>query len=414
VRRAWAGAAALAGAGACTTAPPSAPTPVLEFESAARGGERAACFTASGGAALHATAATPPIVVARSGAGAASSDALWIRCAGTGSGRGCALRLRDGGAARTIELPASGQRERFEWTALPIAAAAGGEVEIAVAENGGELWLDQFAWGSATRPPDPAASPPVWRDGPLELRAAPGARVFDPEWVQHLLREQYGAVARLLGRELRGPLLLIALPAATWPRPGAGAFQQSRAIFLRDDELHLPWRSFSHEIAHVFEEERAASLPRFWSEGLACALADEVEARLYERGVARARVRWTRLLARGDALYRPSSAPPNPALAFARSQADGATSDRSDYEWAGAVVDALAQAGGPGYFARLEAGLDAAKPGVGAGDTAAAAAPFVAAARADVSGILQRAGIPWPPAAPRDVPAAGATPSGSR
>jgi hypothetical protein len=412
VRRAWAGAAALAGA--CATGPPSTPATVLEFESAARGGERAACFTASGGAALHATAATPPIVVARAGAGAATSDALWIRCAVAGGGRSCALRLRDGGAARTLELPASGQRERFEWTALPIAAAAGGEVEIAVAEPGGELWLDQFAWGSATRPPDPGASPPVWRDGSLELRAAPGARVFDPDWVQHLLREQYGAVARLLGRELRGPLLLIALPAATWPRPGAGAFQQSRAIFLRDDELHLPWRSFAHEIAHVFEEERAAALPRFWSEGLACALADEVEARLYERGVARARVRWTQLLARGDALYRPGSAPPNPALAFARSLADGATSDRSDYEWAGAVVDALAQAGGPGYFARLEAALDAAKPEVVAGDVATAAAPFVAAARADVSEILRQAGIPWPPVVPRGAPAAGAGPSDPR
>jgi len=166
------------------------------------------------------------------------------------------------------------------------------------------------------------------------------------------------------------------------------------------------------------------ALPRFWSEGLACALADEVEARLYDRGVPRARVRWGELLARGDALHRPGDPPPNPALAFASPAADGTATDRRDYEWAGAVVDALAQKGGPGYFARLEARLAAPPAGGVAGATgaagdsavsaAAAAAPFVAAARADCSGLLERAGIPWPRLPQEGVPPGSAAAPGSR
>lgn len=411
-----AGAALLAGA--CVAPPRGPPAEVAEFETAARGGERVASFTASGGTALHVSAATPPVVVARPPAGGdvrELRDVLWLRYATRGAEETFPLRVRCGGVERRLELPATGHRDRFEWTPVVCSSAgpaAGGDVELSLADGSAvELWLDQLAWGSGAVGPDPAASPPVRRDGPLELRAAAGARVFDPEWVQHLLREQYAAVARLLGRELHGPLLLVALPAAEWPRPGAGAFQQGRAIYLRDDELHLPWRSFAHEIAHVFEEERATALPRFWSEGLACALADEVEARLYDRGVPRARVRWGELLARGDALHRPGDPPPNPALAFATAAAaDGAAADRRDYEWAGAVVDALAQRGGPDYFARLEA-LLAAPPAAGragaaeatagandpAGAAAAAAVPFVEAARVDCSGLLGRAGIPWPP-----------------
>jgi len=422
-------------AGACVAPPRSRAAAVLEFEAAARGGERADSFTASGGTALHVSAATPPVVVARPPAGA-PRERLWVRGATRGAATSAPLRVRCGGVEVQVELPATGHRDRFEWTPLelaPAGASADSDVELSLGEGSdAELWLDQLAWGSGdSDAPDPAASPRVWRDGMLELRASAGARVFDPEWVQHLLREQYGAVARLLGRELRGPLLLVALPAARWPRPGAGAFQQGRAIYLRDDELHLPWRSFAHEIAHVFEEERATALPRFWSEGLACALADEVEARLYDRGVPRARVRWGELLARGDALHRPGDPPPNRALAFATAAADGAAADRRDYEWAAAVVDALAQKGGPGYFARLEALLAAPQAGGAAGGgagatgaagvagdpaaaAAAAAAPFVEAARADCSGLLERAGIPWPRLPQEGVPPGSAAAPGSR
>jgi hypothetical protein len=411
----FAAAAALL-AGACVAPPRSRAAEVLEFEAAARGGERVASFTASGGTALHVSAATPPVVVARPPAGS-PRERLWVRSSTRGAAPSAPLRVRCGGVEVQAELPATGHRDRFEWTPLELASADSspdGDVELSLAEaSDAELWLDQLAWGDGTSDaPDPAASPRVWRDGMLELRAASGARVFDAEWVQHLLREQYAAVVRLLGRELRGPLLLVALPAAQWPRPGAGAFQQGRAIYLRDDELHLPWRSFAHEIAHVFEEERATALPRFWSEGLACALADEVEARLWDRGVPRARVRWGELLARGDALHRPGDPPPNRALAFATAAADGAAADRRDYEWAGAVVDALAQKGGPGYFARLEALLAA--PPAGGMDAAAAAAPFVAAARADCSGLLERAGIPWPRLPPEGVPPGSAAAPGSR
>ena len=84
-------------------------------------------------------------------------------------------------------------------------------------------------------------------------------------------------------------------------------------------------------------------------------------------------MRWGELLARGDALHRPGDPPPNRALAFATAAADGAAADRRDYEWAGAVVDALAQKGGPGYFARLETLLEAEPAGNVAGATGAAA-----------------------------------------
>src|SRR5262249_38758791 len=211
-----------------------------------------------------------------------------------------------------------------------------------------DLRLEQFAGGSGDAPPDAAASPPVWRDGQLELRAGFDAKVADPEWALHLLREQYAAVARLCGRELDGPIVLVALSSAQWPGDATGAFQNGCALFLRERELHLPWRSFAHEIAHLFEQQGSLTLPRFWSEGFACAVADEVEASLYDRGVPRARVRWRRLLAEGDELHRPGASEPNRAIASKAASA----SDRRDYEWAGALVDALAQAGGPGLFPR--------------------------------------------------------------
>jgi len=401
------------GAAACV-APPPPPPAVHECEGEAGGGERVVSYTAAGGAALRLAAGTPALEVPRVAFDAAASSAaraptLWLRLACDGREEvQCELGVRGGTRERRAVAP-TGHRERFEWRQLlpPAGAfdpgvagdAAEGAIELRVT-GAGELRLDQFAWGVGDAPPAAAASPPVWRDGRLELRAGFDAQVADPEWALHLLREQYTAVARLCGRELDGPVVLIALSSAQWPGDATGAFQNGCAIFLRERELHLPWRSFAHEIAHLFEEQGGLSLPRFWSEGFACAVADEVEASLYDRGVPRARVRWRRLLAEGDELHRPGASEPNRAIAWPAASA----SDRRDYEWAGALVDALAQAGGAGFFARLERELLAPPDGLAAALAAArdepervalAAAPFLAAAGEPGAAILARAGVPF-------------------
>jgi hypothetical protein len=405
-------------------APPSPPPAVHECESEASGGERVASYTAAGGAALRLAAGTPALLLPRpafvaEATAVASAPTLWLRVAGDGRDDvSCELGVRGGTREHRAVAP-TGHRERFEWRPLapPAGAfdrgaardAAGLPIELRVAGDG-ELRLDQFAWGSGDAPPAAAASPPVWRDGQLELRAGFDAKVADPEWALHLLREQYTAVARLCGRELDGPVVLVALSSAQWPGDATGAFQNGCAIFLRERELHLPWRSFAHEIAHLFEEQGAVRLPRFWSEGFACAVADEVEASLYERGVPRARVRWRRLLAEGDELYTPGLGPgrgPGPGageMNRAIAWPAAAAGDRRDYEWAGALVDALAQAGGAGFFARLERELLAPPDGLAAALAAArdepervalAAAPFLAAAGEPGAAILASAGIPF-------------------
>lgn len=414
--RLLAAAAVLAAAG-CVAPPP--PPAVHECERDARGGERVTSFTASGGAALRLDVATSPLRLPRPEAIGAGEHTvtLWLRVAcERRDGATCDIGVRGAARRERRTVAPSGHRERFDWQALVLPAAefvapatagsADPPVEMTVA-GAGELLLDQFAWGSRETPPEKSASPPVWCDGRLELRAGFDAKVADPEWALHLLREQYTAVARLCGRELEGPVVLVALSSSQWPRDATGAFQNGCAIFLRDRELHLPWRSFAHEIAHLFEEQGGLPLPRFWSEGFACAVADEVEAALYDRGVARARVRWRRLLAEGDELHRPGTADPNRAIAWS----DAAAGDRRDYEWAGAVVDALAQAGGAGFYARVTSGLVAPANGLVAalaaerdesGRVSIAAAPFLAAAGEQGAAILRSAGVPY-----RPLPAAG-------
>src|SRR6185295_9412437 len=136
-------------------------------------------------------------------------------------------------------------RERFEW--IRAGAGAGTRGGLRLLADRGDVWLDQWA-RLASRLPAPAPwSPRVWRSdgGAIELRAAARAQVVDPEWPMQLAREQRDVVADRFGAKLRRPLVLIALPAGEWPRPGAGAFQNGCAIFLRDDELHLPWRSYA-------------------------------------------------------------------------------------------------------------------------------------------------------------------------
>jgi len=413
-------------AAACA-GPPPAPPSAREFEGDAQGGERVASYTAAGGAALRASATTPVVLLPRPPAAprgllGPGRVTLWVRVACEGPDAPiCDLFARGAASVHFVAIAPTGHRERFVWQALtlpgdafepkdaPAPLAANGApaiasppVELSIV-GAGELFLDQFAWGGGAVPPAPSASPAIWSDGRLELRAGADATVADPEWALHLLREQYGAVAKLCGRELDGPIVLVALSAAQWPREQTGAFQNGCVIFLRDRELHLPWRSFAHEIAHLFEEQSGVTLPRFWSEGFACAVADEVEARLYERGVARARVRWRELLRDGDDLHAAGASAPNRAIAWPDGPASSAT-DRRDYEWAGAVVDALAEAGGAAFFARLEVELTTRSAPLAAAlagtrdeseRVAIAAAPFLAAAGPEGEAILRRAGIPF-------------------
>ena len=135
-------------AGACVAPSRSRAAAVVEFEVAVRGGERVASFTASGGTALHVSAATPPVVVARPPVGS-PRERLWVRGSTRGAATSCPLRVRCGGVEVQVELPATGHRDRFEWTPLELASAdslSGGEVELSLAEgSGSELWLDQLA-----------------------------------------------------------------------------------------------------------------------------------------------------------------------------------------------------------------------------------------------------------------------------
>lgn len=392
-------------------APPPPPPSVREFEHDAQGGEVVGSYTAAGGLARRLAATTSQVVVPAPEPGPGGGvRTLWLRVAAEGEGAiACELAVRGGGASQSFKLAPTGHRERFEWWALPVAAqlldsAAAAPLELSVT-GPGELRLDQFAWGSGA--PPPSASPPVWRAGQLEVRAGFDAEVGDPDWVLHLLGEQYAAVARLCGRDLAGPVVLVALAPDQWPQAETGAFQNGCVIFLRERELHLPWRGFAHELAHLFEEQSGAGrlvLPHFWSEGFACAVADEVDAQLFERGVPRARVRWRRLLESGDEFHAAGSSALNRAIGWPDAAGKGGT-DRRAYEWAGAVVDALAEIGGAGYFRRLETQLagdaDALRAALAAApDDAArvaiAAAPFLAAAGPKGTIILRSAGIPFP------------------
>ena len=375
---------------------------------------RVAADCASGGSAV-AIGATP--VVLR-GATSPGATALWLRLSCSGIAEGAELEVAvDGGEIGVVTVADTLHSEAFEW----IRAAALEPRDTPVAQtitlrrrNGGALLVDQWAVLGAVDRPDPSWSPPVWRadDGSLELRAAWDASVFDPPWVLHLLREQRDAVARRFGAPLARPLLLIALPAARWPDPQAGAFQSGFAIVLRDDELHLPWRSYAHEIAHVYETELAhdhgLSLPWFLSEGIGCALALEMEEQILGRdGPVAAKERaLARLLEEGDAWHRAGEGGGNELLwRGPRAKLDGGTQPGTDeraaaYAWATAVVRAASLRGGEGFWRRLhDELLTEAAGGSGARvlGSAAALALLERAAGQPLDDLYARAGLVEPP-----------------
>ncbi len=255
-------------------------------------------------------------------------------------------------------LPVTHHAERFEWqrvVAIPDHAAPL-RIELEARSPAARWRLDQVALLPSSTAPPSRASPAVIgsADGTLELRAAYNATIFDSEWVLKLLREQRDAVAALLGVGVEPPLLLIVVSEREPVWHDTGAFQNGCALFLRADELHLPWRSYAHEIVHVIEEQRRWHLPWWLSEGIACVIGREVARAIYGSiGSADEQdAVLDRLLADGDTFHRAGSVEPNPVFDLLAAPADEPARD-SAYNWAAAVVRAAARAGGRGFWPRL-------------------------------------------------------------
>jgi hypothetical protein len=359
--------AALGCAAGCAAGSGAAESPAVAFEAeaAVAGGSAATdapiaveAECASGRRAL-AIGGDP---VRLSGAIPAAAGRLWLRLSCRGDPAGAALEIEGTGEGRVVvEVPDTLHRERFEWVRACELPFATGEHAVCVRRiRGGEVLVDQWAVLPERARPDEAWSPALWRsrDGSLELRAAQGAKGFDPAWILHLLEEQRDAVASRLGARLERPLVLIALPAARWPSERSGAFQNGCAILLRDDELHLPWRSYAHEIAHLHEDERDLDLPWFLSEGIACALALEVEERILGAAgpVAEKHAALDRLLREGDSWHRPASREGNAVFLL---DEEPPLAERRDaaYAWATALLRGAARRGGEGFWRRLLAAL---------------------------------------------------------
>jgi len=319
--------------------------------------EEAEC--ASGGRAV-AIGARP---VGLAGAVPPGAGEVWLRLSCVRGATAPTLRIEAGGRSVAIALPATLHRERFEWLRAGDLRLDPGERRVALRlEGAGEVLLDRWACLPPRAAPDAAWSPGVWRsaDRSIEVRAACGAAVVDPDWILHVLRQQREVVGRLFGAALERPLVLIALPAGRWPRRDAGAFQNGCAIFLRDDELHLPWRSYAHEIAHLHEDERRLDLPWFLSEGIACAVALEVEARILgEPGpVVAKRAALERLLAEGDAWHRPGGAGTN-VLFLCDEEPSDESQRESAYAWSTALLEGAARLGGSRFWRRMQEAIAA-------------------------------------------------------
>jgi hypothetical protein len=311
---------------------------------------------------------------------------------------------------RRTALPATIHRERFEWRAAGWLPSGAPSCQIWI-DSVDPVLVDQWSLRADAKAPPADASPGVWTadSGKLELRAADGASVPDPTWALLLLREQRDVVATLLGRELARPLVLVALPASTWPRERVGAFQNGVAIFLRDDEIHLPWRGYAHEIVHVHEEERGVPLPWFLSEGIACTVALEVEvAILGKAGPVAEKLRGLEGYFDGDVPAADAALLASRAPFLLDGDPEDDATRAAAYRWSTALVRAAARRGGAGFHRRLQAALDAhakaleearatraaSNDEVDAGVARVAAGLLEEAASADLGELFDRAGLP--------------------
>lgn len=357
----------------------------IEAEAAVRGADGAPAappvpgLLASGGALVELAGGAALRFELTAPAGAA----WWWRVARTGGGSDddraatvewCTAAGRPLAPPERVTLARAAHPECYDWRSLGAAPAGAGALRVTLAAGDGCLRIDAFVGGAAARGRTPpiVVGPDTWRsrDGRHELRAAPGARVADPEWTLALLRDAVAAVAARLQVEPAGPLVLFALPGGDPAFEARGGFQNGNALFLRDDELHLPWRGYAHELVHVIEEQRELALPWSFSEGLACAIALDVALHDFGgiEGPAREAERLARLLRDGDGWWRPGGDGANPLLPWvpppegAGDAKDGAARGAA-YAWATLLVREAAARGGPGFYARLLAELERTRGG---------------------------------------------------
>jgi hypothetical protein len=260
-----------------------------------------------------------------------------------------------------LSLPRAAHPECFDWR--PLGPAPPGAIEVCLRCVDGDATLRVDAFARHDAGPDAIRS----ADQRLELRAAPGARVADPEWTLHLLRDAVAVARGRLGVEPVGTIVLFALPGGGREFADRGGFQNGNALFLRDDELHLPWRGYVHEVVHLIEEQQRLALPWSFSEGLACAVA--LEAALAEfsgiEGPRREAARLRSLAIEGDGWWRPGQHGCNPLLPWSPPSGAAAVdpSARSAaYDWATLLVRGAAERGGSRFYERLVAELLRTRP----------------------------------------------------
>lgn len=321
---------------------------------------------------------------------ARAGERAWLRLAVVAAPLDATVRFEGSTAARPLHVAPRAHLDCLDWIALGERPAGATQLTLETDASAPAWRLDALALRLDRAPPAEAHAAWRARDGAFEVRAAPGARVADPEWTLKLLAEQVAAVEALLERRFAGPIALIALPAGAAEFEASGGFQNGRALFLRDDELHLPWRGYAHELFHVLEEERGLELPWSWSEGIASALALEVADATVAgiEGPARQRAALAALRRDGDEFHRPGAASPNRLLPLAAPPADRRERDAA-YAWATALVEEATRRGGRGAFARFVAAWEAEG---GAGEARVIAA-LEAAAGGPLEDLIARCGV---------------------
>lgn len=358
---------------------------------------------ASGGSATFLTPSTVADAAAAGDTGGSPPIAWWRVAAGEAAvGVDYEWHAAADGPARPLatgswHVPAGAHPECLDWRALGSVPASARRLVLRLRGDAATLRLDQFAFMRGAE--SPAAPAVTWAsaDGELELRAAAGARVSDPEWTLKLLQEARTAVAARLGVPVAGPLVLIAVAGHAATFEASGGFQNGRALFLRDDELHLPWRGYAHELVHLVEEARDWQLPWSWSEGLACAVALDVALRDFSgiEGPTREAERLATLAREGDAYWRPGWRGRNPLLPWAGSDP---AERRAAYDWATVLVRGAASCSADGFTARLVAALERSPPAALAGSAEPAAterflAALELAAAADLGDLFRATGV---------------------
>ena len=318
----------------------------------------AASYVASGGAALALPAGEASVTFEWPDGGIDAGSTLWWRAAAVAAP--VEWHLMWLGEVVHFAQPARAHGECLDWFELGTPPVGARTLRATKPAGSGACRIDQIAIAKGGARPE--ATPSVWRseDSMLEVRAAEGARVVDPEWTLKLLAEARAAVEARLGVRLTSPVVLVALRGAASEFELSGGFQNGHAIFLRDDELHLPWRGYAHELTHVIEEERGWSLPWSWSEGLACGLALDVALRDFAGlfGPGDEELRLLRLLHDGDSWWHAGREGANDLLPWSDDLTARDDVRRSAYSWAALLVHVAAGRSDPAFWSRLSAALD--------------------------------------------------------